>query len=62
MQEAILQLYKSISSANTLASHQTDTNLPPGLLWVQVFSDLLTGIVFLIITLAIVYFFTKEKT
>lgn len=61
MQETILQLYKSISSANTLASHQTDTNLPPGLLWVQVFSDLLTGIVFLIITLAIVYFFYKRK-
>ena len=61
MQETILQLYKSILSANTLAPHQIDTNLSPGLLWVQVFSDLLTGIALLIIPLVIVYFVDKRK-
>ncbi len=61
MQETILQFYKSILSTNTLASHQIDTNLSPGLLRVQAFSDLLTGIAFLIIPVAILYFFYKRK-
>ena len=61
MQETIPQFYKSILSINTLASHQIDTNLSPSSLWLQAFSDLLTGIAFLIIPVTILYFVYKRK-